>query len=258
MGNLQQLDPQTIVELDTMASLCASLRLTDAAANKAHCLLEPIVSALDAEAAACRQVDLLTLPRIRTLTSVGVPAAVSDSYLADFHRDDPTLLMLQQGLDATVVTSSSRFQRYHRNFLLPNGLVHHVGFWLLDAHGQQAWLFNFHRKASAPDFGASERARARVIHACLQGQALMPRQRHETPAATATSTQQLSLREQHVCHALARGLANKQIAQQLLISPRTVENHLRSIFAKLKVTNRTQLVATLMQHDSSAASLSAH
>lgn len=259
MGNLQQLDPRTIVELDTMASVCASLRLTDAASTRGNRLLDSIATALNAESAAFRHVDLQTVPRIRTLVSVGVPASVSDSYLADFHRDDPTLLQLQQRPDVqSAANSYDRFQRYRCKFLLPNGLVHHVGFWLLDAQGQQAWLFNFHRKASAPDFGASEHARARVIHACLQGQALMLGQRHDSPAAAARCSLQLSQREQDVCHALVRGLANKQIAQQLDISTRTVENHLRSIFAKLQVGNRTQLVATLIQQDSSAASLSAH
>lgn len=259
MSNVLQQDPRTIAELDTLASLCANLHLADAGATQARRLLDPIAGALGADSAAYRHVDLQSAPRIRTLTSVGVPATVSDSYLADFHRDDPTLHLLQRGPAAmNAGNTGSRFQRYHRNFLLPNGLVHHVGFWLQDAQGQQAWLFNFHRKASAPDFDALEHARARLIHACLQGQALTLRQWPELPAAMPSGWQQLSQREQDVCHALGRGLANKQIAQQLDISPRTVENHLRNIFEKLQVANRTQLVATLMLQDSSAVSLSTH
>jgi len=259
MSNLLQQDPRTIAEIDALAALCANLRLTDAGATLATSLLDPIAGVLGAEAAAYRHVDLQAAPRICTLISVGVPDTVSDSYLADFHRDDPTLHLLQQSpaaMDAG--NSSNRFQRYRRNFLLPNGLVHHVGFWLHDAQGQQAWLFNFHRRASAPDFDALEQARARLIHACLQGQAMTAHQYHDAAMAPPRGWQQLSLREQDVCHALARGLANKQIAQQLDISPRTVENHLRNIFDKLRVANRTQLVATLMQQDSSAAARRTH
>jgi DNA-binding CsgD family transcriptional regulator len=259
MSNLLQQDSLTIAELDSVASLCASLCLADATATSGNRLLDPIASALGAESAAYRLVDLQAVPRIRTLISVGAPASVSDSYLADFYRDDPTLHLLQQGQHAMAAANTgSRFQRYRRQFLLPNGLVHHVGFWLQDTQRQQAWLFNFHRKASAPDFNALEHARARLIHACLQGQALSLRQPRFGCAAVPNGWQQLSQREHDVCRALARGMANKQIARQLDISPRTVENHLRNIFDKLQINNRSQLVAILIQMESSAASLAAH
>lgn len=272
MTHLPPQDPRTIAELDTLASLCSSLLLRDDASPAQACsLLDPIAGILGAESAAYRHVDLQTAPRVRTLVSVGVPAAVSDAYLADFHRDDPTLHWLQHGAGTlgsphssshssshSNSLSSLRFQRYHRQFLLPNGLVHHVGFWLQDTQHHQAWLFNFHRKGSASDFDALDHARARLIRACLQGQALSVRPWPAAQTARPDGWQHLSRREQDVCHALGRGLANKQIAVQLGISPRTVENHLRNIFEKLQVASRTQLVAMLMQTDSSAAAPSAH
>ena len=38
---------------------------------------------------------------------------------------------------------------------------------------------------------------------------------------------------------LAQGLTDAQIAEQLVISPRTVNNHLTSIYSKIQVSSRT-------------------
>ncbi len=46
-------------------------------------------------------------------------------------------------------------------------------------------------------------------------------------------------REKQVLKLTAAGLTNKEVAQSLGITPRTVEFHLRKIFMKLNVTCRT-------------------
>ncbi|HEX7975360.1 MAG TPA: response regulator transcription factor [Anaerolineales bacterium] len=52
----------------------------------------------------------------------------------------------------------------------------------------------------------------------------------------------LTGREVEVLNLLAQGLTNKDIAQSMVLSVRTVEAHLRSIFGKLDVRSRTEAV----------------
>jgi len=59
---------------------------------------------------------------------------------------------------------------------------------------------------------------------------------------------ELTHRETEVLHLLATGLTNSQIAVQLVISARTVNAHLRSIFSKLNVTSRTAAVRYALDH----------
>ncbi len=51
---------------------------------------------------------------------------------------------------------------------------------------------------------------------------------------------QLTKREREVLIQVASGMFNKEIADSLLISERTVKNHISSIFKKIEVSDRTQ------------------
>jgi LuxR family maltose regulon positive regulatory protein len=53
----------------------------------------------------------------------------------------------------------------------------------------------------------------------------------------------LTNRELEVLRLLAEGLSNKAIADRLVVAPSTVKQHLKNIFSKLDVHNRTQAVA---------------
>ena len=58
----------------------------------------------------------------------------------------------------------------------------------------------------------------------------------------------LTDREVDVLRLLAQGLTNKDIAQTLILSVRTIDAHLRSIFAKLSVRSRTEAVLWAVKH----------
>ena len=87
-----------------------------------------------------------------------------------------------------------------------------------------------------------------------QGRALL----HDRPAAPAEANRhkspappypvELTEREVEVLRLVAQGLTDAQIAQILIISPRTVNAHLRSIFSKLNITSRHAATHFVLEH----------
>jgi DNA-binding CsgD family transcriptional regulator len=81
---------------------------------------------------------------------------------------------------------------------------------------------------------------------------------HESPKLVAAPDQQpppvpdelterLTHREQEVALLVGRGLTNRQIAQELSISDRTVENHIGKILKKLGFSSRTRIATWVAQ-----------
>ncbi|WP_288337935.1 response regulator transcription factor [uncultured Gordonia sp.] len=58
----------------------------------------------------------------------------------------------------------------------------------------------------------------------------------------------LTDRETQVLREVAKGLSSKQIATRLLISPRTVENHVGATLRKLQLANRVELARYAIEH----------
>ncbi|MBI3961200.1 MAG: response regulator transcription factor [Deinococcus sp.] len=85
----------------------------------------------------------------------------------------------------------------------------------------------------------------RAIHAVAQGEALIDptiatrvlaefRRPQEPPA------EHLTAREEEILRQVARGASNREIAQALGLSEKTVKNRLSEIFSKLSLSNRTE------------------
>ncbi|WP_232075825.1 response regulator transcription factor [Phytohabitans suffuscus] len=65
-----------------------------------------------------------------------------------------------------------------------------------------------------------------------------------TPALRAARPA-LTERERQIARLAAAGVASKQIADQLFLSTRTIENHLQRVYGKLGVTSRSELAHAL-------------
>ena len=61
------------------------------------------------------------------------------------------------------------------------------------------------------------------------------------------SFEELTPRELEVLHELAKGMANKQIADVLNITENTTKWYLKNILAKLRVADRAEAVAVAIQ-----------
>jgi len=61
----------------------------------------------------------------------------------------------------------------------------------------------------------------------------------------AADTGRLTSRERMVAEAVARGASNREIAEQLKVSERTVKAHLTAIFDKLELRDRVQLALAM-------------
>ncbi len=110
--------------------------------------------------------------------------------------------------------------------------------------------------------GANPQEMLEVIRAVAEGQALfgppvaarIASFFHEISAAAAGSAQgkkpveenedlgELSEREREVLDLIAAGYNNAEIAHKLVISPKTVRNHITNIFSKLQVADRAHAI----------------
>jgi DNA-binding NarL/FixJ family response regulator len=62
------------------------------------------------------------------------------------------------------------------------------------------------------------------------------------PMVTPQLFPELTDREHEVLHLIAQGYTNSAIAEQLVISPKTVRNHVSNIFTKLQVAGRAEAI----------------
>ena len=106
-----------------------------------------------------------------------------------------------------------------------------------------------YRAPRAPEDAAAElradvragRLDADAVEAVLGAAGHRVLRRREGPAG-------LTVREVEVLQLLARGLSNKRIAERLVISPKTVANHVEHIYTKIDASTRAGAGLFAMQH----------
>ncbi|MEA4890355.1 MAG: LuxR C-terminal-related transcriptional regulator [Clostridiaceae bacterium] len=73
----------------------------------------------------------------------------------------------------------------------------------------------------------------------------------ETQSFSIDSTEILTLREMEITRLITQGFSNRRIAEQLVISRRTVDAHVQHILGKLDINTRAQISAWYTQHNNS-------
>jgi DNA-binding CsgD family transcriptional regulator/type II secretory pathway predicted ATPase ExeA len=108
----------------------------------------------------------------------------------------------------------------------------------LDAAEAAAEAADAHRRAGRMSSAHAAAERAHALAEQCEGA--------QTPAlALAGAPLPLTIREREIATLAAQGLSNRHIAEHLVISVRTVDNHLHRAYHKLGITSRTELRAIL-------------
>jgi two-component system nitrate/nitrite response regulator NarL len=83
------------------------------------------------------------------------------------------------------------------------------------------------------------------IERAMVGNVLMKIRANEKPKLELSQFATLSKREREIIPLIIEGLKNKEIAARLFLSEATVRHHITSIFTKLEVSNRLDLIIRL-------------
>lgn len=88
------------------------------------------------------------------------------------------------------------------------------------------------------------------ISPTLSGHLLKRRSQPDTPAAESSAINVLTAAERHVLLLVSESMTNKEIAEKMFISVRTVEHHRSNICAKLNLIGKNALLSFALTHKS--------
>jgi DNA-binding NarL/FixJ family response regulator len=106
-------------------------------------------------------------------------------------------------------------------------------------------LFDAIRTVASGELAFSDELARQVVSSLASDSRTQPPQQ--------ASLQRLSDRERQIAYSVARGMKNRDIAEQLKISENTVKRHLQSIFGKTGSRDRLELAVLALNEASKAA-----
>ncbi|VEI62153.1 response regulator transcription factor [Serratia rubidaea] len=166
----------------------------------------------------------------------GISANTHRQYLADFQDIDPMKPANFHQQDITMVNMTpaaiANNRQYYHDFMLPNNMRDMTEIFIRQRRRIVAGV----SLIRDTPFTALERGR---LHAVLPLIELATRDL--LPEGEA---QLLTAKEQEIVNLVHEGASNKRIALKLGISLSTVKTHMRNIFSKTAVVNRTELVSS--------------
>lgn len=113
-----------------------------------------------------------------------------------------------------------------------------AGYLLKSAYGEE--LIQAIRSARSGEF---------VLHPVVMKKLLQRANHHRLKPIRLEGVEQLTGRETEVLRFMATGMSNKEIAQKLGVGVRTVKGHLVNVFAKMRVSSRTEAVLSALKQD---------
>ncbi|ECA7917907.1 LuxR family transcriptional regulator [Salmonella enterica subsp. enterica serovar Adabraka] len=199
-----------------------------------HCL-QSIAQLIPLSSAVFYRVNAYLKPETYVLHNIS--NSTHQQYLEHFQPLDPLSPSRfgQQVITVATMTPGicARHRHYYHEFMLPNHVCDMIEIFIRRGHRIIAGISLMR---DIP-FSSEERLRAQAVQPLL-GLAI-----HDSLQEDNNLTSILTAKEREIVGMVCEGASNKLIARQLNISLSTVKTHLRNIFAKTEVINRTELVS---------------
>ncbi len=199
-----------------------------------HCL-QSIAQLIPLSSAVFYRVNAYLKPEAYVLHNIS--NSTHQQYLEHFQPLDPLSPSRfgQQVITVATMTPGicARHRHYYHEFMLPNHVCDMIEIFIRRGHRIIAGISLMR---DIP-FSSEERLRAQAVQPLL-GLAIHDSLQEDNDLASI-----LTAKEREIVGMVCEGASNKLIARQLNISLSTVKTHLRNIFAKREVINRTELVS---------------
>lgn len=200
------------------------------------CCLQTISHLIPLSSAVFYRVNKGEKPENYTLYNIS--ENTHQQYLDHFQSLDPLLpsRFSHQSVTMAGMTPGlvDRYHHYYHGFMLPNNVRDMTEIFIRRSQGIIAGI----SLMRDTPFSGDERLRAQAVLPLIE-LALSDQLQEEEECLPAM----LTAKEKEIVEMVREGASNKLIARQLDISLSTVKTHLRNIFAKTDVVNRTELVS---------------